>query len=63
MVTTLGTAVTGAMAGAVVALASPSKARSRAVRYFFIGTHIMLFSALPVLVALHVVAIYYFAGR
>ncbi len=62
MVTTLGTAVTGAMAGAVVALASPSKARSRAVRYFLIGTHIMLFSALPVLVVLHVVAIYYFAG-
>ena len=62
MVTTLGTAVTGAMAGAVVALASPSRARSRAVRYFLIGTHIVLFSALPVLVVLHVAAIYYFAG-
>jgi len=63
MVSFLGTAVTGAMAGVVVALAGISKPRSRAIRAFFIGIHIVLFSALPALVVLHVVAIYYFSGR
>jgi nitrite reductase (NADH) large subunit len=63
MVSFLGTAVTGAMAGIVVAFAGISKPRSRAIRYFFIGMHIVLFSALPALVVLHVVAIYYFSGR
>jgi nitrite reductase (NADH) large subunit len=63
MVSFLGTAVTGAIAGGVVALAGISKPTSRAIRYFFIGMHIVLFSALPALVVLHVVAIYYFAGR
>jgi nitrite reductase (NADH) large subunit len=63
MVSFLGTAITGAIAGPVVALVRPSKPRARAVRYFFIGTHIVLFSALPVLVAFHVFVAYYFGGR
>jgi nitrite reductase (NADH) large subunit len=63
MVSFLGTAITGALTGPIVALVRPSTPRSRAIRFFFIGTHIVLFSALPVLIALHVFVVYYFGGR
>jgi NAD(P)H-dependent nitrite reductase large subunit len=63
MVSFLGTAATGALAGAIVAMVKPTKARSIAVRSFVVGAHVVLFWALPVLVVLHVAAVYYFAGR
>lgn len=63
MVSVLGTAITGALTGPIVALVKPSTPRSRAIRFFFIGAHIVFFSALPLLVALHVFVVYYFGGR
>jgi nitrite reductase (NADH) large subunit len=63
LVSFLGTAITGAFTGPIVALVKPSTPRARAIRFFFIGTHIVFFSALPVLIALHVFVVSYFGGR
>jgi nitrite reductase (NADH) large subunit len=63
MVSFLGTALTGAVAAVVVGTLKPTKARSLAIRSFFVGAHIVLFWALPALVALHVATVYYFSAR
>ena len=63
MVSFLGTALTGALTGVVVAMVDPTRSRSLAVRSFVVGAHIVLFWALPALVALHIAAAYYFSGR
>ena len=63
MISFLGTAVTGAVAGMVVGFAGITKPLSRMIRAVSVGVHIVLFSALPALVALHVLVVYYFSGR